>query len=85
MGPIVLVMKLNPQAVATQRKLLGLTQAQLAERIGVAENSVGNIETGRVVLPRPGVLKALADALGVEIRDLVTLDDPESSDAEAVA
>ena len=48
-----------------------MTQAALAERVGVSRVALGKIERG-VVLPRAGTLAALATALDVPVRDLVT-------------
>ncbi len=52
-------------AVAQRRKALGLTQAEVAERIGLRRASVANIETGRqrVLLHQ---VYALANALDLE-------------------
>lgn len=48
-----------------------LTQAALAERAGLSRLALGKIERG-VVLPRAGTLAALAGALGVPVRELMT-------------
>jgi transcriptional regulator with XRE-family HTH domain len=57
------------------RRGAGLTQVELAEEAGVAQSTVTQIETGTITEPRPGTLKALADALGITPLDL--LDDVE--------
>jgi transcriptional regulator with XRE-family HTH domain len=51
------------------RRALGLTQAQLAARIGVAEATVRSWETDRAH-PQPRWLRRLAKALGVSVEDL---------------
>ena len=65
-------MQIDPDAVATARRRKGLTQGDLAERIGISRNAVGNIETGLVRLPRPYTLRAIADALDVTVDDITT-------------
>jgi DNA-binding XRE family transcriptional regulator len=52
------------------RKAAGLTQAALAQRSGVRTSTICNIETSKID-PRISTMKALADALGVDIDDLV--------------
>lgn len=54
--------------VRHHRKLAGLTQAELAERIGRQTGAVTRIETGEAA-PSFETLSSLARALGVEIRD----------------
>lgn len=49
--------------VRQARKAVGLTQLQLAERAGVAGNTVIRVEAGEKV--RPGNLRAVLDALGI--------------------
>jgi transcriptional regulator with XRE-family HTH domain len=76
-------MKLKSGEVATRRKLLGLTQVQLGELLGVSETSVVAWERGHVSLPRPERLAALAEALQTNTRELVVMDDDDSSDVPA--
>jgi transcriptional regulator with XRE-family HTH domain len=45
------------------RRAAGLTQKQLAERLGVRQPTVSRFEAGRD-MPTPGMLRRLADALG---------------------
>ena len=52
-------------AVAKQRKSLGLTQADLASRVGMTRASLANIETGRQSVLLHQVYE-IADALGLE-------------------
>lgn len=54
--------------VRHHRKLAGLTQAELAERIGRQTGAVTRIETGEAA-PSFETMSSLARALGVEIRD----------------
>lgn len=57
--------------IAQRRKQAGLTQLQLAERIGVSDKAVSKWETGRG-FPDVSVLEGLAEALGVSISEIVT-------------
>ena len=60
------------------RKHRGLTQAQLADRIGIDRSYLSNIETGRRRYDQP-FLEAAADALRCAPADLIMRDptDPE--------
>lgn len=54
--------------IARYRKNLGLTQEELGKRVGVSTQAVSKWECGG--MPDPGLLPALADALGVTIDTL---------------
>ena len=58
----------NP--IAARRQALGLTQTQLAEQIGVIQQTVDKWEHG---VRNPGIpsLKKLAAAMGCSIEDLI--------------
>lgn len=58
------------QRVAALRRSRGLTQVQLAEAIGVAQQTVAHYEAGRLRL-LAGALPNLADQLGVSVEELV--------------
>ena len=58
------------------RKEAGLTQTQLAVRMGVAQNSISMWEH-EVILPRTRDLPRLAAVLGCSIDDLYIKEDPE--------
>lgn len=57
-------------AIAARRQALGLTQAQLAEKVGVVRQTIDKWENG---VRNPGVpaLMKLATALGCSITDLI--------------
>lgn len=58
------------------RKSIGLSQKELAEKIGVKPTTLGNWETG-IATPRTEELKKLASVLGVSIDYLLGMvDDP---------
>jgi predicted transcriptional regulator len=50
-----------------EREALGLTQADLADWIGLARSSVTNFETGRQDMPLSKVT-AYADAVGCDLK-----------------
>ncbi|ENI1055658.1 MULTISPECIES: LexA family protein [Serratia] len=56
--------------VKQKRLELGLTQAQLADKIGTSQQGIVSVETGRTVRPR--YLPELAKALGCDIEWLLT-------------
>lgn len=58
------------QRIAVLRRGQGLTQVQLAEAMGVAQQTLAHYEAGRLRL-LAGALPTLADQLGVTIEDLI--------------
>lgn len=58
-----------------QRKLVGLSQEQLAERTRVTVRTIQRIEKGDVT-PHLRTVKLLAAALEIELEDLLELEDP---------
>jgi transcriptional regulator with XRE-family HTH domain len=69
--------------VADRRKRARLTQAELAERIGVSTESVSRLERGAVI-PSLARLEAVATALGVELPDLFRVADRETQKDRAI-
>ena len=53
------------------RRARGLTQAELSEASDVERSHLAKIERGEVEEPRPDTLRRLAEALGVEVLDLL--------------
>ncbi len=58
-----------PTPLAFWRQKRGLTQAGLAERAGIAESELAEIESGKE--GRIGVLRALAEALAITVDELI--------------
>ena len=52
------------------RKAKGMTQEQLAEKIGTSTPWIGHIETGRE-LPNLKMLQKIARVLDVKVKDLI--------------
>ncbi|WP_137819616.1 helix-turn-helix domain-containing protein [Pseudomonas sp. 2FG] len=59
------------RAIARQRNRCGLTQEEVAERLGVGNEAVSRIERG-VVMPNVERLMELASIFGCETADLLT-------------
>jgi transcriptional regulator with XRE-family HTH domain len=62
--------KLLGEGIRKQRKMAGLTQEKLAEKVEINPVYFGQIERGYKV-PTVDVLLRIAKALGVRVRDLV--------------
>ena len=60
----------SPSPIAARRLAAGMTQGQLAERIGVAPQHVGRWERNERK-PKIDALIRIADALGCDVRDLI--------------
>jgi transcriptional regulator with XRE-family HTH domain len=56
--------------IAARRKSLGLTQGELAETVGIEQESMSRIETG-MITPSLSRLLSLADALDCSIETLL--------------
>lgn len=61
------------KALAQRRRGLGLSLAQLGERVGCAKSYLSGIETGRRGPPTAAIIERLERALGVEPGTLVAL------------
>ena len=70
------------ETVKRIRTMRGMNQVDLAEASGVAQNTISEIELGKRGA-RPGTLKKLAGALGVEIGDLLGEETDSYPKAEA--
>lgn len=64
-------MALIGETVRSWRRELGLTQSELADRMGVAQNHVSAIETGKLVDPQASTVEKLARAFGVTVDELL--------------
>ncbi|WP_405536840.1 tetratricopeptide repeat protein [Streptomyces sp. NBC_00075] len=53
------------EVLRDQRRRLGLTQEELAERAGVSVRTICHVETGRIAHPRPATVRRLGEALGL--------------------
>ena len=56
--------------IAQRRKAAGLTQAALAERLGITDRAVSKWETGRA-MPDSSIMLELCDALSISVTDLL--------------
>lgn len=63
------------KVIKSNRIRIGLTQAELAEKVGLTYSSVSQWESGRAV-PRPTTLQQLANLFGITVSDLMGEDAP---------
>jgi transcriptional regulator with XRE-family HTH domain len=56
--------------LTTAREQLGISSRELARRSGIRNSTVSRLELAEVPAPRPDTLKALADALGIDLADV---------------
>jgi transcriptional regulator with XRE-family HTH domain len=66
------------QRIARLRKVLGITQKELAEKIGVTRTIITDYENGRVRI-YDEMLARLATALGVTTDEILGLKEPEET------
>lgn len=64
-------------ALRDARESAGLTQAQLAEAVGVRQATISDLETGKSRRIELDLLEKLGVALGVEARSLIVQRAPE--------
>ena len=57
--------------IAERRREAGLTQMELAEKLGVTDRSVSNWETGKC-MPDLGLFEPLCDELGIDVNELMS-------------
>ncbi len=67
--------------IAKQRKLKGLTQEELAEKLGITKNAVSKWERGLCLMDM-SLLKPLSEILGVGVNDILAGEIIESKDIE---
>ncbi len=68
--------------ISNRRRELGLTQAQLAEKMGIEPETLSRFERGKH-LPSLGTLEKLADLLLVTVADLLA-EQPKMADDDAL-
>lgn len=69
--------------VAEKRKLLGMSQESLAERVGISQESLSRMEKG-FIAPRFERLQLFADALECSIPDLFRIEGEASERAATI-
>jgi transcriptional regulator with XRE-family HTH domain len=69
--------------IGAQRRLAGLSQARLAERVGVAPETISRLETGAAV-PSVESLVSVAAELHIELHDLFRLRSEEGPKERAI-
>lgn len=68
--------------ISRARKRAGLSQARLAERIGVMSVTISRAEAGKS-FPRLDVLLMISEALGVDLNTLCLFEITEDDDGQA--
>jgi transcriptional regulator with XRE-family HTH domain len=71
------------QRIARQRRVVGLTQAELAEKAGVQPETISRIETGRRTISL-GLVVLLSESLDIELHELFRLPNSDSPKDRAV-
>ncbi|MFA6448910.1 MAG: helix-turn-helix transcriptional regulator [bacterium] len=56
--------------ISTHRKLLDMTQHQLADRAGMDNTYISRLEKGLIAKPRPETLDKIANALNIDVKVL---------------
>lgn len=65
--------------IAAKRKALGMTQAQVAEKLGMSDKSVSKWERG-ICLPDVSVYMALCEILGISLNEFIAGEDIEPAE-----
>lgn len=67
--------RISAGALREQRITRGLSCSQLADKSGVDISVIYKLENGKTTRPRMDTLRMLAEALGVEVIDLMARDE----------
>ena len=65
------VVEANGDALRRERELRGYSLRDLAERSGVTQDNIWKIEHGKTKRPHGRTLRRLAEAMGIEARELM--------------
>lgn len=68
--------------VAAKRKLLGLSQRQLAEKTGINNATISKVEKDPTIVPDTRTLQLLSQTLGLDYNYLLTLNDVITDDRD---
>ena len=60
---------MNYEIINIRKKLLGITNAQLAEKTGISLSALEKITTGKKLNPTLDTMQAIADVIGCTIDD----------------
>ena len=71
------------QKIAIYRRRAGLTQAQLARKLGVAPETLNRLERGKA-LPSIATIEKVAGALGVELSELFRFRERQTRKTRAI-
>jgi transcriptional regulator with XRE-family HTH domain len=73
----------DPTAIVRLREAKQWSQAELARRSGLSQPSVHDLEKGNTKMPKYTTLKAIADALGVPMTEILARR-PKGESAQAL-
>lgn len=62
---------MNGKMICQRRKELGMTLKELADAVGVTDSTISRYETGKLYGMRIDTAFRMADALGVNVDDLI--------------
>lgn len=69
------------ERIRAERERYGMSQAKLAERIGLSKTSMNNLEQGRTADPHVSHIMLIADVLHISLDRLVGREVPTHADA----
>lgn len=72
-------MQLRTDEIRRRRIILGWSQAELARRAGINQSHYSKVEKGQGGTPTPRWVRAVADALDVEVSEIVTFRDQQEN------
>ena len=68
--------------IAAKRKLMGLSQRQLAEKTGINNATISKLEKDPTIVPDTRTLQLLSQTLGLDYNYLLTLNDVITDDRD---
>jgi len=69
------------QRIRKARQRYGMSQTELAKRVGISKTAMNQIEMGETLDPRMSRLRAIADILGVSMDYLAGREDEDEDEA----
>jgi len=69
------------QRIRKARQRYGMSQTELAKRVGISKTAMNQIEMGETLDPRMSRLRAIADILGVSMDYLAGREDEDDEEA----
>jgi transcriptional regulator with XRE-family HTH domain len=73
------------QRIRKARQRYGMSQTELAKRVGISKTAMNQIEMGETLDPRLSRIRAIADILGVSMDYLAGREDEDEDDVSQPA